>query len=111
VWPDKSFASDVFPLFQSTGCADMACHTGARPAENLGLSSATSAYQALVNVAASQCGTRLRVKPGAPGSSYLINKLTGLDMCSGSKMPKGGAALSSAQMNVISAWIGSGAKP
>jgi hypothetical protein len=30
-WPDKSFASDVYPIFQSTGCADNACHAGARP--------------------------------------------------------------------------------
>lgn len=87
------------------------CHAGAQPAENLDLSQKSSAYDALVGVAASQCSARLLVAPRNPGGSYLLNKLTATDMCSGSRMPKGGSALSSGELDVIRSWIGSGAAP
>jgi hypothetical protein len=91
----------------------MGCHGGMRPAGNLDLSSATTARAALVNVGADGCiGTaKIRVVPGDPAASYLIAKLTGVGMCSGSVMPKMGSELTAAQLDVIRAWIGSGAAP
>jgi hypothetical protein len=47
----------------------------------------------------------MRVAPGAPDSSYLIAKLTGVNMCSGERMPRGGAALPAAQIDTIRSWI------
>jgi hypothetical protein len=55
--------------------------------------------------------TRVLVKPGAPSSSYLVNKLSGVDMCSGTRMPKGGSSWTATQMDTLRAWIGSGAAP
>jgi hypothetical protein len=102
----------VFPLFQAASCAGMGCHGGARPAENLDLSAPSVAFAALVNVRSGQCGgAKFRVLPGDPAASYLIAKLTGIGMCSGSVMPKAGSELSPAQIDVIRAWIGSGAAP
>ncbi|MBM4374735.1 MAG: hypothetical protein FJ095_06600 [Deltaproteobacteria bacterium] len=43
----------------------------------------------IFNVQVGQCNDgRLRDKPGAPGDSYLIDKITNDDLCAGSKMPK-----------------------
>jgi hypothetical protein len=52
----------------------------------------------------------MRVLPGNSNSSYLINKLTGLNMCFGSKMPKFGS-LSPTEIDTVRAWIDSGAGP
>ena len=41
----------------------------------------------------------------------MIDKVTGSDLCSGSKMPKAGAGLSAAQVDTLRAWIGAGAEP
>jgi hypothetical protein len=112
VWARKSFAADVFPLFQATDCAGMGCHGGMRPSENLNLTTASVAFTELVNVRAGQCGgSKTLVVPGDPAASYLVNKLTGVGMCSGSVMPKAGGELSAAQIDVVRAWIGAGAAP
>lgn len=105
VWPDTSFAADVMPLF--SGCGTNNCHGGARPQTDLDLSSAGAAWEDLVNVPSTQCGTR--VVPGNAGTSYLVSKLTGVGMCSGSVMPKGDPPLTPAQIDVVRAWIGAGA--
>ena len=112
VWSRKTFAADVFPLFQTAGCAGNGCHGGMRPSENLDLSTASIAFSALVNVRTGQCGgSKFRVVPGDPAASYLVAKLTGVGMCSGSVMPKAGSELSAAQIDVVRAWIGAGAAP
>lgn len=100
-----NFATDVYPIFAAAGCGNSNCHGGGAPSQGLNLSSATVAQSMLVGVAASQCGERTRVVPGAPNSSYLINKLTGVDMCGGQRMPRGGTPLSNTQMDTIRAWI------
>src|SRR5256885_15410923 len=60
------------------------------------LSSESKAYSDLVGVASSQCADRKLVMPGDPSASYLIDKLNGTNLCSGSRMPKG-MALSSTE--------------
>jgi hypothetical protein len=98
----------VQPIF-TANCASAGCHTGARPAESLSLA-AGSSYAALVNVpAASSCTSAVRVSPGAPSKSYLVNKLTGVGICSGTQMPKTGASLPSSQIAIVSGWICEGA--
>lgn len=110
-YPQYGFGADVYPILKASGCGTAACHGGVRPAEALDLSSEASAYDDLVGVAASECGARQRVEPGAPDASYLVNKVTGVDMCSGSRMPKTGAALTRDEVDLLRAWIGAGALP
>jgi hypothetical protein len=79
------------------------------PQASLDLSSG-AAYGNLVNVPSSQCSpSRLRVMPGDPGRSYLMNKLMGVNLCTGSQMPKAGTSLSSGELQSIGAWICGGA--
>jgi hypothetical protein len=103
--PTVSFANQIQPLFNAS--CTTGCHGGKRPAGGLSLAEG-AAYAELVNVT-STCSGRKHVLPGAPASSYLINKLTGLDMCSGSVMPKAGGELPSVQIELIRAWICQGA--
>jgi hypothetical protein len=106
--PVVSFAGQVQPILTGS-CASAGCHTGNRPAGSLALS-AGAAYGALGNVAASSsCTSLVRVSPSAAGRSYLMNKLTGTGICSGTQMPKTGTSLSAAQLQIISTWICEGA--
>lgn len=60
---------------------------------------------------ASECsGQSVRVKAGDAGQSYLIDKLLGVSLCSGTQMPKAGATLPAAQLAKISDWVCQGAK-
>ena len=80
-----------------------------KPKEGLALE-ATKSYAELVNVAASQCGGKRKlVAPGSPSSSYLLQKLLNVDICTGTQMPKAGQSLPQKQIDIISSWICSGA--
>jgi hypothetical protein len=78
------------------------------PAEGLNLSSG-NAYSNLVGVPCQECSSRLRVLTCGPGTtqSYLVAKIKGTNMCSGSQMPKG-APLTSTQQQTIVDWIAQG---
>ena len=62
---------------------------------------------------AGRCGLHLSGAPasssGFPRLDYLINKLTGVDMCAGSVMPKAGGELPKAQIDLIRTSICQGA--
>jgi hypothetical protein len=76
--------------------------------EGMDLSSG-SAHSSLVNVLANQCNDgSLRVLPGDPGQSYLMDKLLGMNLCFGSKMPKM-RTLPRGDIEAISTWICTGA--
>jgi hypothetical protein len=78
------------------------------PAANLGLKSGQS-FGNLVNVLASQCNDgRMRVMPGQPSASYVIQKMMGMNMCFGTKMPKTGG-VTSAEIETVADWICAGA--
>jgi hypothetical protein len=103
-----SFAADIQPLL-TTACAVSGCHTGGARAEDLDLRSGM-AHGDLVGVPASQCSDgRRRVDPGNPDDSYLIDKILGVDLCSGSIMPKGGRELTSAEIQIMRDWVAAGA--
>src|SRR5687767_2158467 len=53
-----------------------ACHVGAGAPQGLRLDAANS-YAMLVNVPSSEVGSLLRVNPGNPNSSYLVQKIEG----------------------------------
>jgi hypothetical protein len=102
-----SFASQV-QVILTAECASAGCHSGTVPKGGLALTTGKS-FAALVGVAASGCGGKVRVTPGAVDQSYLINKLTGVGICSGTLMPKAGGALPPAQIDLFRAWICNGA--
>jgi hypothetical protein len=105
-----SFATDVAPRF-TTGCGP-GCHVYTNAASgSAGLNLAqVHAYGDLVGVAAFQCRDgRQRVVPGDPGASYLMDKMLGVDMCSGVRMPKGRQLWSAADLAMLGRWICQGA--
>lgn len=111
MFPAVSLANDLQPMFNAS-CAANACHGGAMPREGLDLRSASSSYATLVGVFATTagCASRLRVEPGSPSTSYVVNKLTGVDLCGGSQMPGGAEPpWTSAQLDLVRAWIANGA--
>jgi hypothetical protein len=101
-----SFSADVQPIFTAS-CNDNACHDSMASAAGLDLTEG-NAYAELVGVQAFQCD-RSRVVAGSVAGSYLVNKLTGIDMCSGTLMPKIDMALSEDELDTIVAWICDGA--
>lgn len=91
----------------------MGCHRPMGPndgAEDLNLA-AGSGYSDLVGVDSMQCGGRALVQPGSPSQSYLMDKLLGINLCSGTLMPKNGGPLTPAEIQVVEDWICSGAAP
>lgn len=102
-----SFAAEVEPLLADE-CTGGGCHGSPVPSAGLDLR-AGFAYDDLVGVASSQCDDRLRVAPGQPGASYLMDKLLGVNLCFGTKMPKAGPGLSAEQIATVSEWICRGA--
>jgi hypothetical protein len=96
-----SFKTDVVPLIGHCSLGD-GCHGVGRLM--------TWPYQALVNVPAADCtDQRVIVKPGDPSASYLVEKLLGVGMCAGLRMPLRGTPLSETDMATIEAWICQGA--
>jgi hypothetical protein len=84
------------------------CHTGASAPLGLRLDEGVS-YALLVNAPSVQAPTLLRVNPGDPDSSYLIQKLEGTAAVGG-RMPLGGPALSAETIASIRQWILEGAQ-
>jgi mono/diheme cytochrome c family protein len=84
------------------------CHVGATAPLGLRLDSANS-YALLVGVPSVQQPGLLRVDPGNPNDSYLIQKLEGTAM--GGQMPLGGTPLPAADIAVVRQWITDGAQP
>lgn len=104
-----SFSNDVMPLFNNYGCGGQNCHDSTTSQSGLDLSSTQTAYNNLVGVSAQQCTNRKRVEAGSASNSYLIDKLTGQNLCFGNRMPSGGPYLSSSEIDTIRAWINAGA--
>lgn len=88
-------------------CATSGCHSGAAPPAALNLEAANS-HAMLVGIASSQDMGLLRVNPGNPNASYLIQKLEGT-ASSGQQMPPTGNPLAQAEIDVIRQWITDGA--
>lgn len=84
------------------------CHVGANAPAGLRLDAAVSFAQ-LVNVASTQVPTLLRVKPGDPDNSYLVQKIDGRATVGG-RMPLGRAPLPQASIDLVRAWIAGGAQ-
>lgn len=85
------------------------CHAGAGAPQGLRLDAASS-YSSLVGVPSSEVPGLLRVEPGDPANSYLVQKLEG-NASVGVRMPSGQPALPEATIQVIRQWIQDGAMP
>ena len=88
-----SIQSNIFtPLCSS-------CHSGANPAANLDLDAAHS-YNDLINVPSTEQPTIVRVKPGDPTDSFLVQHIQ-----------KEGDGASATDLSFIEQWITAGAPP
>lgn len=85
------------------------CHVGGSAPEGLRLDAANS-YNLLVGVPSTEVPSLLRVKPGDPDDSYIIQKLEG-HATVGAQMPLGGPYLTTDTLAFIRQWITNGAPP
>lgn len=92
-------------------CATAGCHSGGVPAANLNLSDADTSLANLFNVTTFQLGgTGIRVIPGDPVNSYLIQKLeNAVGIIEGAQMPLARPPLAQADIDHIRQWITDGA--
>jgi hypothetical protein len=97
-------------------CAFQGCHGATGPQEMLQMDTAAQSYMDLVDVPAVQLPDMLRVEPGAPERSYLINKLRGEGLApmsssggASTQMPQGAPPLCEARIQAVEAWIEDGA--
>lgn len=88
-------------------CATSGCHLGAGAPQGLRLDEANS-YGLLVGIASSQVSSTLRVAPGDPDNSYLVQKLEGTASV-GAQMPLNAPPIEQASIDVIRQWIADGA--
>lgn len=85
------------------------CHTGATAPRGLRLDSEENSYAFLVNHAADEVPSLMRVNPGKPDQSYIVKKIEGASDIVGGQMPLGGPYLSQEQIALIRDWIANGA--
>jgi hypothetical protein len=89
------------------------CHAGGSAPEGLRLDAANS-YNLLVGVPSTEVPSLMRVKPGDPDNSYIIQKLEG-HAAVGAQMPDGcpttQPCLSASTIGFIQQWIMNGAPP
>ena len=87
-------------------CATSGCHSGGEPAAGLSLEGDFAAR--IVGVASGQRPDLKLVDPGNPDGSYLLIKVRGDDEIVSQQMPPG-RTLPAGQVEIIRAWIASGA--
>ena len=95
--------SEVFAV----SCVTSGCHSGGDPAAGLSLEGDFAGR--IVGVASEQRSDLKLVDPGNPNKSYLLMKVRGDDEIISQQMPPGNP-LSAEQVEIIRAWIASGAK-
>ena len=109
-----NFSTQVQQQIFNPAC--VACHTddGRTPAgapPGLNLKNAGVSISNLVNAAATGKAGAVRVIPGNPNGSYLIQKLEGAADIAGVRMPRNANPLTNEQIALIKQWIQEGAKP
>lgn len=103
-----TFASIEAEILVPRCASQPGCHLGSAPAGRLDLEAGV-ALGNLVGVKAERRSERLRVAPGDPAASYLVQRLEpGHDT---PLMPLGGDPLPAGELNRIKEWIAQGAKP
>jgi len=106
-----TLSGDVQPIFNTVGCTNSDCHSGAQPQAGQNLTSG-NAYANIVAVPSAELPSMDRVEPGDPELSYLIHKIQGTHLAvggSGAQMPLGLGMLPQSTIDIIRAWIRTGA--
>lgn len=93
----------------SVNCAISGCHGGSAVQQGLRLDAGFSAAN-LINVPSPRDSSLVRVVPGNPGVSFLIQKLEGTQTL-GDRMPQFGPFLPQSTIDEIRLWIQGGAPP
>ncbi len=75
---------------------------------------AGNTFSNIVNVASIEQPSFLRIKPGDPANSYLVQKIQGSPGITGSRMPQGcgsssNPCLDQATIDLVKAWVSQGA--
>jgi Planctomycete cytochrome C len=103
--------SEIFEKTDSAGrtaCTNCHTSTGRNPSGGLDLNHAI-AYDQLINVPARGKTGTMRVVPGDPDNSYLIQKLEGTNI-NGRRMPNNGPPyLTDGQILIVRRWVANGA--
>jgi hypothetical protein len=100
-----SYARDVFPLLNRTGCLNSGCHGASQPTSSYDLTS----YKSLFGSGNQAFNLRTcDITPGDPSASYLIEKL-GPSPRVGARMPTNLPTLTDPEVLVLSTWILEGA--
>lgn len=112
---EPTFASIQSDIFQTTDSAGrtrcLQCHTstGRNPAGGLNLNP-EGAYEQLVNAPSTGKPGAVRVVPGNPDASYVVQKLEGTAGIAGRRMPTTGPPfLTDGQIKIVRRWIAIGA--
>ena len=112
---EPTFASIQHDIFESTDSAGRVactnCHTavGRNPAGGLNLTHDV-AYSQIVNVVSPRKAGAMRIAPGDPSNSYLIQKIEGASGIVGVRMPQNGPPyLTDGQISIIRRWVEIGA--
>lgn len=100
---DPTFAN-VSQIFSSS-CATSGCHDSSTKQNGVDLSS----YDAVIASVGDQYGKKV-IQPNDAANSPLVDKISSNNPQFGVRMPKGGAALSSDDINLIKQWVDDGAK-
>jgi hypothetical protein len=100
-----SIQANVF----TPSCAVAGCHGGAAAQRGLRLDPGYSAAS-LINVSSPVDSSLVRVVPGQPDASFLVQKLEGTQTL-GDRMPQGGPYLPQSLVDDIRLWIANGANP
>jgi hypothetical protein len=100
-------------VFEGEGCSRQTCHNAPQSPHGLALLPGET-FAALVGVEPANVSARLagklRVDPGRPANSYLVDKLRGrLSSDEGARMPKDLPALPEREIRLVEAWIEAGA--
>ncbi|HLG21062.1 MAG TPA: c-type cytochrome domain-containing protein [Bdellovibrionota bacterium] len=110
--PQPTLSSIQTEVFNNS-CTFSACHNDDSAQGNLRLTSGNS-FSQLVNVSAfnsaAAAAGKLRVVPGDPDNSFLIQKLEGPSADEGTRMPQTSGFLPQATIDVIRHWITNGAQ-
>lgn len=103
--PNTDFAEIQSTIF-GPRCSH--CHSGAGAPQGLRLDAGNS-YALLVNVASSEVPALLRINPGNPDASYLVQKIRG-NAAVGARMPADGPPyLPQDRIDLIRRWVAAGA--
>jgi len=101
-----SFATEIEPVLNNT-CGLSGCHAGQFPNRGLRLQTG-EAYALLVNIPSQEVPALMRVLPGDPNNSYLVQKLEGTAAI-GAQMPRNGPPMSPEFIAMVRRWIAEGA--